>query len=171
MEDFGQQSQETAAISNSNFKKPKDTLLTNLKAFCIISKNLPNALASFLKYKIANQVEPGSASIDISTACNLRCAHCYVYRNERVPYEFNRLPQMSDEEWIARIERLKEEHPHIAHTTWVGGEPLLKKELLRKGVRLFKYNWVITHGTIPIPDDFKNTAFIVSLDGPEEYHD
>ena len=166
------QNQELIQIRNdSNFKKPKDSLQKKLKLLHIFSKEFPDGFAAFVKYKITDKVEALSASIDVTSACNLRCAHCYVYRNEKIPYEFNKLPQMSEEEWIERIKRLKKEHPHIIHVTWVGGEPLFRKELLRKGTKLFKYNWVITNGTITIPDDFENTTFIISLDGPEEYHD
>jgi sulfatase maturation enzyme AslB (radical SAM superfamily) len=133
--------------------------------------SLPEGFGLILKYKFTNQVGTFSAAIDVTSACNLRCAHCYLYRNENFPYEFNKMQQMSDEEWIARIERLKKEHPHLIHATWVGGEPLMRRELLRKGAKLFDFNWVVTNGTMPIPDDFDNTTFVVSLDGPEEYHD
>ncbi|MBI2233172.1 MAG: radical SAM protein [Candidatus Aenigmarchaeota archaeon] len=146
-------------------------LVTDLKVLNIIIKEIPNFVSISAKQAWTKKIHASSAAIDISTACNLRCVHCYVYRNEKVPYEFNRLSQMSDEEWIARIERLKKEHPHINHVTWVGGEPLMKRELLRKGTTLFKYNWIITNGTLPIPEDFENTTLIISLDGPEEYHD
>jgi len=157
--------------NNSHFESPKNSYRVKLKVLRLILKELPHGMVDFIKYKITDRVETTTASIDISTACNLRCTHCYVYRNEKVPYEFNKLPQMPDEEWLERLKRLKKDHPRINHVTWVGGEPLLKKDLLKKGIKLFKYNWVITNGTMTIPDDWDNTMFIVSLDGPEEYHD
>ncbi len=133
----------------------------------VTAKVLPVAL----KYDPSGEIEPISAAIDVSTACNLRCKHCYLYRDEPAPYAWNENQQMTDEQWIARIRRLKEYHPHIVHATWVGGEPLMRKNLLKKGTQHFLLNWVVTNGTIQFGDGWNdNTTFIVSLDGPEQYH-
>ncbi len=109
---------------------------------------------------------PLGCSIDITNACNLRCKHCYYFMKE---YQQSVL---TDEQWIEKIRWIKKEHPTIIHCTWVGGEPLIpnKRELLEQGIKEFVFNWVVTNGTWPIPK-LENTAFFVSIDGTEKYHD
>jgi sulfatase maturation enzyme AslB (radical SAM superfamily) len=53
---------------------------------------------------------------------------------------------------------------------WMGGEPLLRKNVLREGVKLFEENTVVTNGTIDLIDLGK-IVYVVSLDGPEEVND
>lgn len=54
----------------------------------------------------------------------------------------------------------------------MGGRRAASSEgFVEKVTELFMYNWVVTNGTISIPDGFKNTLFIISLDGTEDYHD
>ncbi len=132
---------------------------------------LPKALPILITRLVKGRREPFSAAIDVTSACNLRCTHCYLYRIEDTPYAMNKLPQLSDEEWLERLTRLKVEHPYILHVTWVGGEPLMRRQLLEKGTRLFLLNWIVTNGTYSIPDHLTRTVFVVSLDGPEEHHD
>lgn len=117
-------------------------------------------------FLLAKKGLPYFASIDITNACNLTCVHCYYYMKQ---YQSK---QLSEQEWIARIEELKKKHPTIIHCTWVGGEPLLprSRRLVEKGVNYFKANLIVTNGTYPIPK-LKNTVFHVSIDGTEEFHD
>ncbi len=105
-----------------------------------------------------------SVSIDITNVCNLRCVHCYYYMKE---YQQK---QLSDEEWIERIKEIKRLYPKAVHCTWVGGEPLLKRNLIQQGMKFFDFNWIVTNGTIIIPN-WRNCEFFVSIDGTKEYHD
>lgn len=137
-----------------------------------VLRAIPHLLAVFLKYKITGRLVPFSAAIDVTSACNLRCKHCYIYRHEKEKFSMNKLEQMSGEDWLARIKQLRKDNPHIIHMSWVGGEPTLRKDLLREGTKYFPLNWIVTNGTIPFPENLSNaTAFAVSLDGPELYHD
>jgi MoaA/NifB/PqqE/SkfB family radical SAM enzyme len=102
-------------------------------------------------------------SIDLTHRCNLRCEHCYFYEQEWDG-------ELSDEEWLARIRRLHNSKFPFRTCTWVGGEPLLRKDLLEKAKPFFKFNIVVTNGTVPLPD-WPEVYYHVSLDGTREIHD
>lgn len=104
-------------------------------------------------------------SIDVTAQCNLRCEHCYFFS-----YDQAKDKELTDEEWLARIEKMQRgPHPYYS-CTWVGGEPLLRKGLIEKGRHFFRANRVVTNGTVPLPD-WPDVEFHVSVDGTEKYHD
>lgn len=106
------------------------------------------------------------ASIDVAANCNLRCQHCYLYEKDHVE------EQLNDKQFLNHLDQFRRENPTVVVCTWVGGEPLYRRELVREGVKRFPWNWVITNGTILINGKWtNNTAFFVSIDGPKEIHD
>src|SRR3972149_3903224 len=107
---------------------------------------------------------PLSASIDIAANCNLRCQHCYLYGKD------HQEEGIADEMFLEAVKQFKKDYPAVLHCAWVGGEPLLRKEVLRKCVGFFQANWVVTNGTIPIDGKWPNTSFNISIDGTEEIH-
>lgn len=61
----------------------------------------------------------------------------------------------------------------IRHATLTDGEPLLteqSREKCRLAAEIFDQTWIVTNGTFGFPR-FRNTLYIVSLDGDEETHD
>jgi Fe-coproporphyrin III synthase len=54
--------------------------------------------------------------------------------------------------------------------TWVGGEPMLRKDLLGVGRAHFTHNLVVTNGLLPLPN-WPDVQFHVSIDGDEETHE
>ena len=106
---------------------------------------------------------PLGISIDITNRCNLRCKHCYFLNQ-------NQNEELSDNDLIEFVKDLKMRYPSVIHAGWIGGEPLLRKELLSKCVGLFKMNMIVTNGTIEIPK-FKNSVFNVSVDGTKEFYE
>jgi len=106
-------------------------------------------------------------SIDVTWRCNLRCRHCYFLEQG---YE----RELSVDEWLAKLEELKRRawpRPFVAYQgSWVGGEPLLRKEVIERCRRFFPYNIVVTNGTIPLPD-WRDVHFFVSVDGTREAHE
>ena len=104
-------------------------------------------------------------SIDVTNKCNLRCAHCYFFS-----YEQEKAPERSVEEWLSCIEGMQKGRGAFFSCTWVGGEPLLRPELIEKGRRFFRANRVVTNGTLPLPD-WRDVEFHVSVDGTEALHD
>ena len=102
-------------------------------------------------------------SVDVTKKCNLRCKHCYFFGNEH-PQE------LSVEDWGKRFKQLKTKFPFLYSATWVGGEPLLRKDIIEKYMPMFTHNLVVTNGSIEFPD-WKKVYFHVSIDGDEKAHD
>lgn len=53
---------------------------------------------------------------------------------------------------------------------WMGGEPLLRPDVLREGVKIFKQNTITTNGTIDLID-FPGCIYVISIDGPPDLND
>ncbi|MEW5853242.1 MAG: radical SAM protein [Myxococcota bacterium] len=104
------------------------------------------------------------ATFDLTRRCPLRCRHCYFFRGPLPPDD-----DLDDATFLAGLEDTVRRHG-IRSAFWVGGEPLLRAELLRKAVRSVPRNAVATSGVVPIPADLE-AGLLVSVDGPEELHD
>lgn len=104
-------------------------------------------------------------SIDITSKCNLRCAHCYFFS-----YDQEDKKELTDEEWLEKIEAMQKGPKPFYSCTWVGGEPLLRRQLIERGRKFFKANRVVTNGTLPLPD-WPDVEFHISVDGTEAFHD
>ena len=112
-----------------------------------------------------------AAMVNITNHCNLACKHCFIFRdgnpNEQAP---SIRAEMSDATMLETLAGLRDRHG-IASMLWMGGEPLLRRKLLRQGLRLFPRNIIITNGTVPLIDFGANALYVVSLDGPAELND
>ena len=109
----------------------------------------------------------GFGSIDVSKECNLRCRHCYFFEQD---YD----AELSVDAWMAKLEAIRAqskpwEFPFF-QCSWVGGEPLIRKDLIERGRHYFRYNTVVTNGTIPLPD-WPDVNWYISIDGDEEHHE
>jgi MoaA/NifB/PqqE/SkfB family radical SAM enzyme len=107
-------------------------------------------------------------SIDVTQKCNLRCKHCYFFEHEQPERA------LGVEEWVTLLESWKRtrsrwEFPFF-QCSWVGGEPLLRPEVIERCRKFFRYNLVVTNGTLPLPD-WPDVDFYVSVDGDEEVHE
>ncbi|MEM3453145.1 MAG: radical SAM protein [Candidatus Hadarchaeum sp.] len=100
-----------------------------------------------------------AVSIDVTNRCNLRCRHCFFWRVEN-------LGELSIEGWKEVLGKL----PKFLYCSWVGGEPLLRKELIETGKNKFLINEVVTNGTVPIPS-WNDVSFFISIDGTKHYHE
>ena len=86
-------------------------------------------------------------SIDVTNRCNLRCEHCYFFAEDH-----DNEKELSIERWIDKLEEMKAAgHPMIL-CTWVGGEPMMRKQLIEVGRHYFKNNTIVTNGTVDLPD-------------------
>jgi MoaA/NifB/PqqE/SkfB family radical SAM enzyme len=109
-------------------------------------------------------------SIDVTNRCNLRCTHCYYYAtpDQALPGE------LEAEQWIERLEELKRTRPRwefpFFNVTWVGGDPLIRKDVIEKCKPYFRYNTIVTNGTMPLPD-WPDVNWYVSIDGDQEMHE
>jgi MoaA/NifB/PqqE/SkfB family radical SAM enzyme len=100
-------------------------------------------------------------SIDVTKRCNLRCEHCYFFAVEHKERE------LTVEEWIAKLEEMKAAGHPMTLCTWVGGEPMVRKQVIDAGRKYFKYNTIVTNGTMELPD-WPDCTWVISIDGTEE---
>ncbi len=112
-----------------------------------------------------------AALVNVTNRCNLACTHCFIYRAGNP----NEAPasvrdEMDDAAVLDTLTRLRDRHG-IGHMLWMGGEPLLRRQLLAKGLELFPRNTITTNGTVPLVDFGPDALYVVSLDGPEDVND
>jgi len=118
-----------------------------------------------------NQAESSShqypaAMVNITNRCTLRCKHCFVYRDANPN---DRSEEMDTPTMLSRLAELQRLHG-IHHMLWMGGEPLLRPDVLREGVTIFSGNTVTTNGTLD-PIELPNCIYVISVDGPPELND
>lgn len=122
----------------------------------------PNRWSVWDYLKIGFRGMPANAlgGIDVTYRCNLRCRHCYFIKQ-------NYHAELTDEQWLARFEDLRQHGFPFLICGWLGGEPLLRKELIGRARRYFKSNVVFTNGTIELPP-WPDVTFSVSVHGTAE---
>ncbi len=111
-----------------------------------------------------------AAMVNVTNRCTLKCEHCFIYRdaNPNEPVD-----EPSDDELYHQLDALSEKHG-IHHMLWMGGEPMVRRKFLRRGVTLFASNTITTNGTLVLEDYSDvtdNLLYVISLDGPEEQND
>jgi len=107
-----------------------------------------------------------AAMVNITNRCNLRCRHCFVFRDEN-PTDIGR--EMDSETMVKRLGELQALHG-IQTMLWMGGEPMIRQDVLREGTKLFPKNTVTTNGTIDLIA-LPRCTYVVSIDGPQEIND
>lgn len=109
--------------------------------------------------------------VNVTNHCNLTCEHCFIFRDgnpNEAPKSIRQ--EMTPESMLETLRALRERHG-ITGALWMGGEPLLKPDLLAAGIPLFQQNTITTNGTVPLRDFGRNVLYVVSLDGPEDLND
>ena len=109
--------------------------------------------------------------VNVTNRCNLSCQHCFIFRDgnpNEAPISLH--DELSDAAILETLVGLRARHG-IFSVLWMGGEPLLRRELVREGIRLFSRNTIVTNGTIPLVDFGPSVLYVVSLDGPEDLND
>ncbi|RJP69074.1 MAG: radical SAM protein [Candidatus Abyssobacteria bacterium SURF_17] len=104
--------------------------------------------------------------INITNRCTLRCRHCFVYRDGNPN---NPGKEMDTATILRKVSELKERHG-LRAMLWMGGEPLLRPDVLIEGTQLFPKNIVTTNGTLDLIG-LPRCTFVVSIDGPPELND
>ncbi len=111
-------------------------------------------------YKWACTNVRATAAIDVTNRCNLKCIHCYWWKEEHPP-------ELDDEEMITFMRGLRKAGPRSV--TMYGGEPMLRPNICQAAAEIFDFVIIFTNGTqgyLPI-----NAQWLLSLDGPREIHD
>jgi len=104
---------------------------------------------------------PTTVAIDITHRCNLRCLHCYWWKQDH-PTE------LDDGEMIAFLKGLRASGLQAA--ILYGGEPTLRPEVCRAASQIFEATLAFTNGINGFPK-LNNGQWILSLDGPEDLND
>ena len=86
------------------------------------------------------------AMVNITNRCTLRCNHCFVFRNAN-PNDPR--GEMEAGTVLEKLSDLQKRHI-IRAMTWMGGEPLLRPDVLEVGVTYFENNNITTNGTLDI---------------------
>jgi Fe-coproporphyrin III synthase len=107
-----------------------------------------------------------AAMVNITNKCTLHCKHCFVFRDSNPNSIQN---EMDTETMLDTLSALQKKHS-IETMLWMGGEPLLRSDVLERGITFFSKNHITTNGTIDLID-FPDCIYVVSLDGPPEYND
>lgn len=137
------------------------------RGFCQIIQESPlyfQILLKFVGYKLFNKRSPLYGSADIINVCNLHCDHCYWWLNRKENEE------LTVEQWKKIIdEKFKKQHVFIV--TLVGGEPMMRPEVVELFVKEFpKRACIVTNGTYPIPNLKDIYFYWISIDGTEKIH-
>jgi MoaA/NifB/PqqE/SkfB family radical SAM enzyme len=138
------------------------------RGICQIIQEMPcylHLLKKYLCYKLFNKHSPIFGSADVINICNLHCDHCYWWLNRKENEE------LSVQQWKKVIdEKFKKNHVYMV--TLVGGEPLLRPEVVELFGREFPRRvCVVTNGTFPIPKIPNVYFFWLSIDGSKNVHD
>lgn len=101
-----------------------------------------------------------TAAIDITNNCNLKCSHCYWWKEERPP-------ELDDSAMVNFMKGLRSRGMTAA--ILYGGEPMLRPKMCEEASRIFDHPLIFTNGT----QGFSriNAQWILSLDGTREVHD
>jgi MoaA/NifB/PqqE/SkfB family radical SAM enzyme len=70
---------------------------------------------------------------------------------------------------LRKVSELQKRHG-IQTMLWMGGEPLLRPDVLCEGAKLFSKNIVTTNGTLDLID-LPRCIYVISVDGPPELND
>ena len=107
-----------------------------------------------------------SALVLVTNACNLRCQHCFVYREE-TPNQAR--DKMDDATVLYQLRVLRDRHG-IRSMLFMGGEPMIRRDLVLTAMQLFEQSQIVTNGTYGIPS-VPGHLVTVSLDGPQAAND
>ncbi len=99
--------------------------------------------------------------LDITNRCNLRCTHCYWWRQKKNP-------DLSDERMVEFMKKLRRKGFKVIYL--LGGEPVLRPEMCAEAGRIFDFVMIFTNGTLGYPP-VNNALYSLSIDGPERVHD
>jgi MoaA/NifB/PqqE/SkfB family radical SAM enzyme len=114
---------------------------------------------NFSKY-LAEETLIGGG-LDVTNRCNLRCKHCYWWRQKKNP-------DLDDARMIKLMKQLRGKGFKVIYL--LGGEPLLRPNICAEAGRIFDFVMIFTNGTLGYPP-VNNALYSLSIDGPERIHD
>lgn len=107
-----------------------------------------------------------AALVNVTNVCNLECSHCFVFRDDNPNSAHDK---MNDATMLHQLEVLRDKH-NIKSMLFMGGEPMIRKDLVFEAMKLFEHSTIATNGTYGIPS-VPGHLVSVSLDGPKHLND
>ena len=102
-------------------------------------------IKNILSIKLFHSKPAIYGSVDVNNICNLHCSHCYWWLNRK-----NDEQDLSIEDW-KKIIKEKFKKQHIFVVTLVGGEPLLRPDIIKAFCdEMPRRVCVVTNGTFPL---------------------
>ncbi len=111
-------------------------------------------------------VDYPTALVNVTNVCNLSCSHCFVFRDNNPN---SARDKMDDATMMRQFEILRDKH-NIKSMLFMGGEPMIRKDLVMEAAKLFDIPAIVTNATYGIPK-LPGGLVTVSLDGPEHMND
>lgn len=123
-------------------------------------------LGKLFKIKILKQKTPIFAILDVNNICNLHCEHCYWWLTRD-----GDKPELTADNWRDIIsEKIKKNH--ILQVNIVGGEPLLRPDILEVFNQELPGKFtIVTNGTYKLIPYSGLINYWISIDGSKENHD
>ena len=133
-------------------------MLTDLDYFYLIGK--------MFKIKVLKQKTPLFAIIDVNNICNLHCKHCYWWLTRD-----GEKKELTSDDW-KKIIKEKIKKNHILQTNIVGGEPMLRPDILDVFNEEVPGKFtIVTNGTYELIPYSGLIKYWISIDGIKETHD
>ena len=107
-----------------------------------------------------------SALVNVTNVCNLSCQHCFVFRDENPKDPRDKI---DDATLLHQLRVLRDRHG-IEFMLFMGGEPMIRRDVVLEAMKLFPRSSIVTNGTYGIPS-VPGCIVTVSLDGPEAPND
>jgi len=104
---------------------------------------------------------PTTVAVDVTHRCNLKCLHCYWWKQDRSS-------ELDDGRMIVFLQGLRANG--LGAAILYGGEPTLRPEVCRAAGDIFDATLAFTNGMNGFPP-LQNVQWILSLDGPQALND
>ena len=131
-----------------------------------LKRYVPRSVARMMKRLLGlfRKPELSYLELHLTDHCNLNCKGCGHFSPLASPH------YADFQQYEEDLRRLRQLFRNIRRIRLMGGEPLLRPEVLRKGMEIFKENTITTNGTLDLID-FPGCIYVVSLDGPPDIND
>lgn len=123
-------------------------------------------VGKMFKIKILKQKTFLFAIVDINNICNLKCIHCYWWLNRD-----GEKKELDAKNWYDIIHQQFKKN-HILQVNLVGGEPLLRPDIIEVFDKELPGKFtIITNGTYKLVPYSGLINYFISIDGMKETHD
>ena len=142
------------------------SLYSNIFKKIFSDRNYFFLIGKMFKIKILKQKTFLFAVIDVNNICNLKCKHCYWWLSRD-----DEKKELTKEDWKKIIHHHLKKN-HILQVSIVGGEPMLRPDILEVFNEEIpgKFN-IITNGTYKLIPYSGLIHYRISVDGMKETHD